>query len=102
MRQSMGGPGVMGDQVEEDESGAGGIISCEFLPDDRQTVNHGAIVIDGRELTVRQTSRLASQCGSVRMCNKETRSDMNPESLHLSVVDSSHLIATSIGFNVMT
>ena len=36
---------------------------------------------DGRELTVRQTSRLASQCGSVRMCNKETRSEMNPESL---------------------
>ena len=102
MRQSIGGPGIMGDQVEEDESGVGGLIPYELLPDDKQTGNHGVIVIDGRELTAHQTSRLASQCGSVRMCNKETRSDMNPESLHLSVVDSSHLIATSIGFNVMT
>ena len=49
--------------------------------DDKQTGDHGVIVIDGRELTARQTSRLASQCGSVRMHNKETRSDVNPESL---------------------
>ena len=81
MRQSIGGPGIMGDQVEEDESGVGGLIPYELLPDDKQTGNHGVIVIDGRELTAHQTSRLASQCGSVRMCNKETRSDMNPESL---------------------
>ena len=72
---------VMGDQVEEEESGVGGLIPYELLPDDKQTGNHGVIVIDGRELTVRQTSRLASQCGSVRMCNKETRDKMNPESL---------------------
>ena len=72
MRQSIGGPGIMGDQVEEDESGVGGLIPYELLPDDKQTGNHGVIVIDGRELTAHQTSRLASQCGSVRMCNKET------------------------------
>ena len=33
MRQSIGGPGLMGDQVKEDESGAGGLIPCELLPD---------------------------------------------------------------------
>ena len=37
MRQSIGGPGIMGDQVEEDESGAGGLIPYELLSDDRQT-----------------------------------------------------------------
>ena len=56
MRQSIGGPGLMGDQVEEDESGVGGLIPYELLPDDKQTGNHGVIVINGRELIVRQTS----------------------------------------------
>ena len=51
----------MGDQVEEEESGVGGLIPYELLPDDKQTGNHGVIVIDGRELTVRQTSRLANE-----------------------------------------
>ena len=61
MRQSIGGPGIMGSQVEGDEPGAGGLIPCDLLPDDKQTGSHGMIVIDGRELTVRQTSRLANE-----------------------------------------
>ena len=59
----------MGDQVEEDGSSLGGLIPYEMLSDDKQTGNNGMFIIDGRELTARQTSRLASQlvC-DIRFC----------------------------------
>ena len=47
-----------GPQVEEDESGAGGLIPYELLPDDKQMGNHGVIVIDGT-----RTVATFSECG---------------------------------------